>query len=91
VIDRIIQFAARNGSSSFSSSFAIAGSGYWRCADADRRDPGLSDVQVIIMTDWSGRSPTWSRTSYLSDRPHRCYRAEGQGCRVLVLDVSSCT
>jgi len=59
VINRIIQFSARNGFLVVLLILAIVGSGYW----ALRRTPidaipDLSDVQVIIMTDWEGRSPT---------------------------------
>jgi Cu(I)/Ag(I) efflux system membrane protein CusA/SilA len=59
VIHRLIQFSARNGFLVVLLILAIAGSGYW----AMRRTPvdaipDLSDVQVIVMTDWEGRSPT---------------------------------
>ncbi len=59
MINRLIQFSARNAFLVILLILAIAGSGYW----ALRRTPidaipDLSDVQVIIMTDWEGRSPT---------------------------------
>ena len=59
VINRLIGFSARNAFLVVLLILAIAGSGYW----ALRRTPidaipDLSDVQVIIMTDWEGRSPT---------------------------------
>src|SRR4051812_44715237 len=59
VIHRLIGFSARNPFLVVLLILAIAGSGYW----ALRRTPidaipDLSDVQVIIMTDWEGRSPT---------------------------------
>jgi len=59
VIDRIIQFSARNAFLVVLFILAIAGSGYWalRKTPIDAI-PDLSDVQVIIMTDWEGRSPT---------------------------------
>ncbi len=59
VIDRLIQFSARNAFVVVLLIVAIAGAGYW----AVKRTPidaipDLSDVQVIVMTDWEGRSPT---------------------------------
>ncbi|TMQ13939.1 MAG: efflux RND transporter permease subunit, partial [Deltaproteobacteria bacterium] len=59
MINRLIGFSARNAFLVVLLILAIAGSGYW----ALRRTPidaipDLSDVQVIIMTDWEGRSPT---------------------------------
>jgi Cu(I)/Ag(I) efflux system membrane protein CusA/SilA len=59
VIDRLIQFSARNAFLVVLLILAIAGSGYWalRKTPIDAI-PDLSDVQVIIMTDWEGRSPT---------------------------------
>jgi copper/silver efflux system protein len=59
VIDRLIQFSARNAFLVVLFILAIAGSGYWalRTTPIDAI-PDLSDVQVIIMTDWEGRSPT---------------------------------
>jgi copper/silver efflux system protein len=59
VIDRIIQFSARNAFLVVLFIVAIVGSGYWalRKTPIDAI-PDLSDVQVIIMTDWEGRSPT---------------------------------
>src|SRR4026209_2398600 len=59
VIDRLIQFSARNAFLIVLLIVAIAGAGYWslRRTPIDAI-PDLSDVQVIIMTDWEGRSPT---------------------------------
>ena len=59
MIDRIIQFSARNTFLVVLFILAIVGSGYWalRKTPIDAI-PDLSDVQVIIMTDWEGRSPT---------------------------------
>ncbi len=59
VINRIIQFSARNGFLVVLLILGIVGSGYWalRKTPIDAI-PDLSDVQVIIMTDWEGRSPT---------------------------------
>ena len=59
MIDRIIQFSARNAFLVVLFILAIVGSGYWalRKTPIDAI-PDLSDVQVIIMTDWEGRSPT---------------------------------
>ena len=59
MIDRLIQFSARNAFLVVLLILAIVGSGYWalRKTPIDAI-PDLSDVQVIIMTDWEGRSPT---------------------------------
>src|SRR4249920_3335686 len=59
LINRLIEFSARNAFLVVLLILAIVGSGYW----AIRRTPidaipDLSDVQVIIMTDWEGRGPT---------------------------------
>jgi Cu(I)/Ag(I) efflux system membrane protein CusA/SilA len=59
VINRLIQFSARNAFLVVLMIVAIVGAGYWavRKTPIDAI-PDLSDVQVIIMTDWEGRSPT---------------------------------
>jgi Cu(I)/Ag(I) efflux system membrane protein CusA/SilA len=59
VINRLIQFSARNAFLVVLLIVAIIGSGTWalRKTPIDAI-PDLSDVQVIIMTDWEGRSPT---------------------------------
>jgi Cu(I)/Ag(I) efflux system membrane protein CusA/SilA len=59
VINRLIQFSARNAFLVVLLILAIVGAGYWavRKTPIDAI-PDLSDVQVIIMTDWEGRSPT---------------------------------
>jgi len=59
VINRLIEFSARNAFLVVLLILGIAGSGYWalRKTPIDAI-PDLSDVQVIIMTDWEGRSPT---------------------------------
>jgi Cu(I)/Ag(I) efflux system membrane protein CusA/SilA len=59
VINRLIQFSARNAFVIVLLMVTIVGAGVW----ALRRTPidaipDLSDVQVIVMTDWEGRSPT---------------------------------
>jgi len=59
VINRLIRFSADNAFLVVLMILAIGGAGYW----AIRRTPvdaipDLSDVQVIVMTDWEGRSPT---------------------------------
>ncbi|HEX7843263.1 MAG TPA: CusA/CzcA family heavy metal efflux RND transporter, partial [Kofleriaceae bacterium] len=53
------QFSARNAFLVVLLILGIVGSGYWalRKTPIDAI-PDLSDVQVIIMTDWEGRSPT---------------------------------
>ena len=59
MIDWIIRFSARNGFIVVLLILAIGGAGYWalRSTPIDAI-PDLSDVQVIVMTDWEGRSPT---------------------------------
>jgi Cu(I)/Ag(I) efflux system membrane protein CusA/SilA len=59
VINRLIEFSARNAFLVVLLILAIVGAGYWavRKTPIDAI-PDLSDVQVIIMTDWEGRSPT---------------------------------
>ena len=59
MINRLIQFSARNAFLVVLLIVAIIGSGIWalRKTPIDAI-PDLSDVQVIIMTDWEGRSPT---------------------------------
>ena len=59
MINRLIQFSARNAFLVVLLIVAIIGSGTWalRKTPIDAI-PDLSDVQVIIMTDWEGRSPT---------------------------------
>jgi copper/silver efflux system protein len=58
ILERVIEFSARNKFLVFMlTGFAIAGGlwGLWRTPlDAI---PDLSDVQVIVYTDWEGRSP----------------------------------
>jgi Cu(I)/Ag(I) efflux system membrane protein CusA/SilA len=58
VINKLIQFSARNAFLVVLLILGIAGAGYWslRKTPIDAI-PDLSDVQVIIMTDWEGRSP----------------------------------
>ena len=59
LIERVIQFSGRNAFLVVLMILAIGGAGYWalRKTPIDAI-PDLSDVQVIIMTDWEGRSPT---------------------------------
>ena len=59
MINWLIKASARNAFIVVLLILAIGGAGYW----AMKRTPidaipDLSDVQVIIMTDWEGRSPT---------------------------------
>ena len=59
MIEKLIAFSARNAFLVVLLILGIFGAGYW----AIRRTPidaipDLSDVQVIIMSDWEGRSPT---------------------------------
>ncbi|HEU4733369.1 MAG TPA: CusA/CzcA family heavy metal efflux RND transporter [Kofleriaceae bacterium] len=59
MINRIIQFSARNAFLVVLLILGIVGSGYWALRNTPiDAIPDLSDVQVIIMTDWEGRSPT---------------------------------
>ena len=58
MIAKLIRFSAENAFLVVLLILAIAGAGYWslRKTPIDAI-PDLSDVQVIIMTDWEGRSP----------------------------------
>jgi Cu(I)/Ag(I) efflux system membrane protein CusA/SilA len=59
VIEKIIAFSGRNAFLVVLMVLAIVGAGAWavRSTPIDAI-PDLSDVQVIIMTEWEGRSPT---------------------------------
>ncbi|HEY6032971.1 MAG TPA: CusA/CzcA family heavy metal efflux RND transporter, partial [Kofleriaceae bacterium] len=58
MIEKLIQFSARNAFLVVLLILGIAGAGYWslRKTPIDAI-PDLSDVQVIVMTNWEGRSP----------------------------------
>jgi Cu(I)/Ag(I) efflux system membrane protein CusA/SilA len=59
VINSLIKFSARNAFIIVLLILAIGGAGYWALKRTPiDAIPDLSDVQVIIMTDWEGRSPT---------------------------------
>ena len=59
MINALIKFSARNAFLVVLLILAIAGAGYWALQRTPiDAIPDLSDVQVIIMTDWEGRSPT---------------------------------
>ncbi len=59
MIERLIAFSARNAFIVVLLVLAIAGAGAWSLKHTPiDAIPDLSDVQVIIMTDWEGRSPT---------------------------------
>ena len=58
MVDRIIEFSARNRLIVFLLVFSFASIGYWamRQTPIDAL-PDLSDTQVIVYTTWAGRSP----------------------------------
>ncbi len=59
MIERLINFSARNAFLVVLLILGIGGAGYWALTQTPiDAIPDLSDVQVIIMTDWEGRSPT---------------------------------
>ena len=59
MIERIIAFSARNAFLVVLMILAIVGAGAWAVKSTPiDAIPDLSDVQVIIMTEWEGRSPT---------------------------------
>jgi Cu(I)/Ag(I) efflux system membrane protein CusA/SilA len=59
VIERLIAFSARNAFIVVLLILGIGGAGIWALRQTPiDAIPDLSDVQVIIMTDWEGRSPT---------------------------------
>lgn len=58
MIDRIIEFSLRNRFLVIAFYLGIAGWGYWALTQSPvDAIPDLSDNQVIIFTDWTGRSP----------------------------------
>jgi copper/silver efflux system protein len=58
VIDRIIEFSLRNRFLVVAFYLGIAGWGYWALTQSPvDAIPDLSDNQVIVFTDWTGRSP----------------------------------
>jgi Cu(I)/Ag(I) efflux system membrane protein CusA/SilA len=59
VIEKLIAFSARNAFIVILLIVAIAGAGAWAIKNTPiDAVPDLSDVQVIITTNWEGRSPT---------------------------------
>jgi len=59
MIERIIEACGRNRFLVFLGVFFFAGWGIWSLARIPLNAiPDLSDVQVIVFTDWPGRSPT---------------------------------
>src|SRR6201982_1063705 len=58
MISRLIEFAMRNRALVIALYLGLAGWGYWaRKATPIDAIPDLSDNQVIVFTDWPGRSP----------------------------------
>ena len=58
MISRLIEFALRNRALVIAVYLALAGWGYWALlATPIDAIPDLSDNQVIVFTDWPGRSP----------------------------------
>ena len=58
MIDRIIAFSLKNRFLVLAFYLGIAGWGYWALAQSPvDAIPDLSDNQVIVFTDWTGRSP----------------------------------
>jgi Cu(I)/Ag(I) efflux system membrane protein CusA/SilA len=59
VIEKIIAFSARNAFIVILLMLAIVGGGVWAIRNTPiDAIPDLSDVQVIVTTNWEGRSPT---------------------------------
>jgi len=58
VIDRLIEFSLRNRFLVIAFYLGIAGWGYWALTQSPvDAIPDLSDNQIIVFTDWTGRSP----------------------------------
>src|SRR5436853_7338790 len=58
MINRIIEFSLKNRFVILASYLLLAGWGYWALIRAPiDAIPDLSDNQVIVFTDWTGRSP----------------------------------
>ncbi|MFQ5780080.1 MAG: efflux RND transporter permease subunit, partial [Nitrospiria bacterium] len=59
MIERIIEGCARNRFMVFLSIFFLSAGGIWALTRTPLDAiPDLSDVQVIVFTEWPGRSPT---------------------------------
>src|SRR5215831_19964146 len=58
MINRVIEFALRNRFLILAGYLLLAGAGYWALIRTPiDAIPDLSDNQVIVFTDWQGRSP----------------------------------
>ena len=58
MIDRIIEFSLKNRAIIVAVYLLLAGWGYWALLHTPiDAIPDLSDNQVIVFTDWTGRSP----------------------------------
>ncbi|HYL98286.1 MAG TPA: efflux RND transporter permease subunit, partial [Blastocatellia bacterium] len=58
MINRIIEFSLKNRFVVIAAYLALAGAGYWALVHTPiDAIPDLSDNQVIVFTDWQGRSP----------------------------------
>src|SRR5512137_1907422 len=58
MINRVIEFALRNRFLIVAAYLGLAGWGYWALVHTPiDAIPDLSDNQVIVFTDWPGRSP----------------------------------
>jgi Cu(I)/Ag(I) efflux system membrane protein CusA/SilA len=67
MIDRIIEFSLKNRAIIVAVYLVLAGWGYWALLHTPiDAIPDLSDNQVIVFTDWTGRSPQEVRPGHLS-------------------------
>src|SRR3954452_9278259 len=58
MISRLIEFSLRNRFIILAAYLAVAAAGYWALVRTPiDAIPDLSDNQVIVFTDWTGRSP----------------------------------
>jgi Cu(I)/Ag(I) efflux system membrane protein CusA/SilA len=58
VVERVIEFCAKNRFIVFLLVFGLASAGFWSLKNTPIDAlPDLSDTQVIVYTKWPGRSP----------------------------------
>ena len=57
MIHRLIELSLRNRGLVIALYLGLAAWGYWACCVPLDAIPDLSENQVIVFTDWTGRSP----------------------------------
>jgi Cu(I)/Ag(I) efflux system membrane protein CusA/SilA len=85
MIHRLIEFSLRNRGLIVVIYLGLAAAGYWALVRTPiDAIPDLSDNQVIVFTDWSGRSPqeVEDQVTYPLSQIFRAYRACASCARV---------